>query len=234
MTPTMIAVLGAMNITDEFIKYQAIDNESAVVLEKESEIEILNQKISKLQGEMLHQSDLNGKSDEQVIFLQRKLTEKQEVIEKMEVEARDDSAIGVLDGKIAELEHALEDQKSLNRQLIDSHEDAEGLNGRIVEMERSIKGKVVLNQQLKDQLEKAEISNRELQEAQQTSEEQLLSEPADDSKIMELEVKLNQSQQQIMEFDEKIFYLQRKLTDKEEELQSSKRELEEFIIEFEK
>jgi cell division protein ZapA len=234
LTPTMIAVLGAMNITDEFIKYQKKDNESMAIKEKESELEVLNQKIAKLQGEMLHQSDLNTKSDEQVIFLQRKLTEKQEVIGKMEIEVRDDSNILALDGKIAELEHALENQKTLNRQLIDSHDDVENLNGRIIDLESLVEEKSALNQQLKNQLEKAEILNQEFQKSQQIAQEQLALTPADDSKVMELEVKLNQSQQQIMEFDEKIFYLQRKLTDKEEELQGAKRELEDFIIEFEK
>ena len=56
----------------------------------------------------------------------------------------------------------------------------------------------------------------------------------DPSQLMEIEEELKQSKIALEQYDEKIFYLQRKLTDKEEELQSVKRELEEFIEEFEK
>ncbi|MBN2259525.1 MAG: hypothetical protein JW702_03220 [Clostridiales bacterium] len=53
-------------------------------------------------------------------------------------------------------------------------------------------------------------------------------------RLNELEEKIKIKDSMLNQSDEKIFYLQRKLTDKEEELQRSVRELEEFIEEFDK
>ncbi|MCD6435738.1 MAG: hypothetical protein J7L15_05065 [Clostridiales bacterium] len=58
------------------------------------------------------------------------------------------------------------------------------------------------------------------------------SELEDHVKKLEKEATINRVL--IDEANEKVFYLQRKLTDKEEELQNTKMEFEQFLEEFEK
>lgn len=206
LSPTMTAVLGAMNLSDELIKLREGAAETAAVKERDATIADLKVQLENLNREVEKHRERLEASDEQVLFLQRKITEKQEQIEQLNQRPDPGEAVGPLEKRIRDLESQLADEAGLKR--------------RIETLTAENKEKSDLIASLEAQL--AEAPERQLSLVERIPPE-----------TEALEEALEEARRQLEASDEKVFYLQRKLTDKEEELQGVKKELEDFIDEFE-
>ena len=245
LSPTMIAVLSAMNISDKLIKARDLSGEEQRKSSMNDIIEKQKAQIKSQTDALRQNEDILSKSDEKIISYKRDLKQKEEKIQNLEstlLERTDDlKAIEGLKSQINNLKQEL-DKKSVENsemkiQLAENQKNAMN-NDDLLAMQKQLQAdhisfekQLTEKDELIDEL-RAEMTQNENQlsfESVDSSDDMI-----DPSHLMEIEEELKQSKIALEQYDEKIFYLQRKLTDKEEELQSVKRELEEFIEEFEK
>lgn len=245
LSPTMIAVLSAMNISDELIKARNLSDEEQ---RKSSMNDIIQKQKSQIksQTDALRQNeDIISKSDEKIILYQKDLSQKEEKIQNLEStllqRTNELKEIEILKSQINKLKLELDKKSEENSEMkiqLEENQSKAIPNDDLIVLQNQLKAdRIDFEKQL---IEKDELID-ELRIEMTQNENQLSFDSVDSSddtidlsQLMEIEEELKQSKIALEQYDEKIFYLQRKLTDKEEELQSVKRELEEFIEEFEK
>ncbi|MEA3423818.1 MAG: hypothetical protein U9Q80_08515 [Bacillota bacterium] len=267
LNPSMVSVLSAMNIADEFIKFKDVINDSKSVQTRNSALELMEKQIKNLRNELQNSKGDLEKSSEKVFFLQRKLTDKEEEIQNLKNEQQN-----YLESNNSELENSvkvLEDECNKNGAIIDeANEKISYLKGELSDKEDELQNLIneqqnllkdndsVLDNRLKALEEETDMKQTTIDDANEKilylqrklddKEENLQSLRNEQQNFFEtnnselennlkaVENENNVNQVLIGEANEKVFYLQRKLTDKEEELQNVKKEFEQFLEEFEK
>ncbi|MCD6435737.1 MAG: cell division protein ZapA [Clostridiales bacterium] len=117
LTSSMVLVLSAMNIADEFIKFKDIINNSERVQTRNNALELMEKQIKNLRNELQNTQVTLGKSNEEVIFLQKKLTDKEEEFQSLKYEQQN-----LFENNNAELQErlkALENENDLKQATID-------------------------------------------------------------------------------------------------------------------
>ncbi len=263
LNPSMVSVLSAMNIADEFIKFKDIINDSKRVQTRNNALELMEKQIKNLRNELQNSQGMLEKSNENVFFLQRKLTDKEEEIQNLKKEQQN-----LLESNNSELENSLkmlEDEHDKSLLIIDeSNEKIIYLQSKLADQKEELlnlqneRQNLLDNSELEDRLKSLEDENHLKQSVIDEANEktQYLQDKLDDreqevhnlknkqqnffenneleNNLELLEKENNMNKILVGEANEKIFYLQRKLTDKEEELQNTKNEFEQFLEEFEK
>ena len=256
LTPSMVSVLSAMNIADEFIKFKDIINDSKRVQTRNNALELMEKQIKNLRNELQNSQGLLEKSNEKVFFLQRKLTDKEEELQSLENKQQNflenksielenslktlkeaNLKVGFLQRKLAEKEKNIQDLQSEQQNSFENNNIE--LENRLKALENETNSKQAIIDEANEKILylQRKLNNKEddiqsLKNEQQNFFESTDNESEDRLRTLENEIDVNQVL--IGEANEKVFYLQRKLTDKEEELQNVRQEFEQFLEEFEK
>lgn len=211
LNSSMVSVLAAMNIADEYIKFMDSyekEKKNGVSIETRDKLLVLEEKVKE-------NDEVIGKLNKEILNLKQELAIKEHElqIKKIEIDEEKgkevpDEMLEIINERVIELENTLTEKNDLLSKFDEKN--------------------FYLQQKLTDKEEELQIKTIELEKEKENKSEE---EPVEliNNHIEKLENELKDKNVIIEKYDEKIFYLQRKLTDKEEELQKKKSELDEFM-----